>query len=161
MGQTPWREGLEPWLGALANDRPTPAGGALAWITLAGAAALAAKLAGLDGRNGAGLVAAARRFAEAARHDAEGFAAARTPEERAAFLERCVKDLEGVVRFVAEVRRGRRACGRPGLRADWDAVERLAEAAWEVLWENARLNEEAWGTGLGGRLRTLRPCRGS
>ncbi len=157
MGQGSWGEGLGEWLGALANDRPTPAGGALAWVTLAGAAALAAKLAELNGRHGTGLLGAVRGFADAARHDAEGFAAARTPAERAAFLERCVEDLEGVDRFLAEVRQARKGCGRPGLRADWEAVERLAEAAWEVLWENARANEEAWDTGLGDRLRTVRP----
>ncbi|GAB6063902.1 hypothetical protein [Deferrisoma palaeochoriense] len=145
----PWERAALAWVESLERGRPTPAGGSLAWVTLAGAAGLAAKLEAIEGRCGEGCRARARAFVRAAADDAEGFRRARTPGERTAFLRRSGILVEEANRFLEELQAAAARCDRAAIRPDWEAALRLAGAALEVLWENQRVNAATWGAGAG------------
>jgi len=146
---------LGDWLHALARQDPTPAGGALALVTLAGTAALAAKAARLAAVPAAGFEAAAHHFLKAAEVDSELFveAARGEPEALRKSLQASLDDLSSATEFLEEL-------GplfpklNPGLEADLSAAERLARAAARTLSVNVAVNLSSW-TGRCGRLDDL------
>ncbi len=153
--------GLSAWFEALASPAPTPAGGALAFVTLAGTAALAAKAARAGGGAPGRFVARVRTFLEGAAEDARGYSetASGPSGARMRFLARGLERLEGAAAFVDELA-DLAARVRGALRPDVTAAERLArEAAW-VLAENLAFNAESWGIAWGeperGRLERAR-----
>lgn len=151
------------WVEGLARRTPTPAGGALALVTLAGAAALAAKMARLRGRAFGHLETAAAGFLGGAGADGPAYQAARRGGEAearaslalglahlgqaAALLEALHPVFDGLP---------------PGLAADVAAAEGLARASARVLLVNLAVNLDRWGErfpGLGdvaGELDALR-----
>ena len=140
--------GLDAWLEALASPAPTPAGGALAFVTLAGAAALAAKAARAGGGAPGRFVAWIRVFLEGAVEDAGGYAEAASgpPEARMRFLAQGLERLEGAAAFVDEL--GELAARvRGALGPDVVAAGRLAREAAGVLAENLAFNLGAWAVG--------------
>ncbi len=154
---------LGPWIEALARRRPTPAGGSLALVTLAGAAALTAKVSAIAGRPPAGFEGLAEGFLEAARLDAALYprsdagpdAVRATLDAEAAHLERGVEFL----RALGEV-----FPGLPeALAADVAAGERLSRAACRTLLANLAVNVGRWSEtvdGLDGVVERLRRLRG-
>ena len=154
---------LGHWLEALARERPTPAGGSLALVTLAGAAALVAKVSAIAGRPAAGFEALAADFLEGARRDAVLYPRADAgPDEVRAALEGEAVQLERGVEFLE-------ALGQvfPGLSealvADVVAGERLSRAACRTLLANLAVNLGRWSgqvDGLEGVARSLRRLRG-
>ncbi len=140
--------GLGEWLEALASPAPTPAGGALAFVTLAGAAALAAKAARAGGGAPGRFVTWMRTFLAGAAEDARGYpeAAAGPPEARVRFLVQGLERLEGAVDFAEELAE-LAARVRGGLGPDVAAAARLAREAVGVLAQNLAYNLEAWAVG--------------
>jgi formiminotetrahydrofolate cyclodeaminase len=142
---------LAEWLQGLARRDPTPAGGALALTTLAGAAALAAKVARLGGVTVPGFEAGARYFLRAAERDAELYAGAAggEPEALRASLQASLDDLGSAAEFLEELSPLFPRL-KPGLEADLAAAERLARAAARTLSVNLAVNLSAWSERCGG-----------
>ena len=154
---------LDEWIERLGGEAPTPAGGALALVTLAGAAALVGKVARLAGVGPERLVGLARGLLAAAEEDARGYPRARSGggAPARAFLARGADRVEQaleIVRAAGELR-GRVA---PDVAADLGAAEGLARQAAEVLLANLEVNLAAWAgripdpEPLGARLDRLR-----
>jgi len=153
---------LGHWIEALARGRPTPAGGSLALVTLAGAAALAAKVSAIAGLPAAGFEALAADFLGAARRDAALYPRADAgPDEVRAALEREAVHLERGVEFLGVL--GDVFPGLPEvLAADVAAGERLSRAACRTLLANLAVNLGRWSgevDGLEGLARSLRRLR--
>ncbi len=140
--------GLDAWFEALASPAPTPAGGALAFVTLAGAAALAAKAARAGGGAPGRFVAWIRVFLEGAVEDAGGYveAASGSPEARVRFLAQGLERLEDAAVLVDELDK-LAARVRGSLAPDVAAARRLAREAARVLAENLAFNLGAWAVG--------------
>lgn len=136
---------VEEWLHALGHRKPTPAGGALALMTLAGAAALAAKIARLAGRDPAAFDAWTGTFFAGAEGDGEAYRAA--VREGAEGVGRClglgVDQATEAVGFLEALGPLFPALS-PGLRADVAAAERLGRAAAQTLLVNLAVNLQAW-----------------
>ncbi|GAB4261500.1 MAG: hypothetical protein Kow0092_11080 [Deferrisomatales bacterium] len=157
-----WNDALDPWIQALAAREPTPAGGALALVTLAGSAALAAKvirIAGGDWPRGDVL---AREFLEGADRDARAYrAAAAASESRRACLDLGLEQVGEGIRFLEGLAPWFDRLPEP-LRADLAAAERLARAACRTLLVNLAVNLDAWaddealGARVAGELAALR-----
>ncbi len=157
----PWD--LGPWIEALARRRPTPAGGALALVTLSGAAALVAKVSAIGGRPSGGFERLAADFLEAARLDAALYPRADAgPDEVRAALEAEAAHLERGVEFLGAL--GEVFAGLPeALAADVAAGERLSRAACRTLLANLAVNLGRWCgrvDGLDGVAESVRRLRG-
>jgi len=142
---------LAEWVYALARRDPTPAGGALALATLAGAAALAAKAARLAGLSAEGFEAGAHHFLAAAERDGELYrlAARGGADAVRASLQASLDDLGSAAEFLEELGPLFEELG-PGLGADLSAAERLARAAARTLSVNLAVNLSAWSERWGG-----------
>ena len=155
---------LEGWIRALARETPTPAGGALALATLAGAAALCAKVAGLAGRPPGRLEGLAIAFLEGAERDGALYLAAVRGgnAEEAACLRAGGEDLERALDLLDEIG-GLFAGLATSLAADVAAAERMSRAAARTLLVNLAVNLSEWSGSLPGSGRfaaTLETLRG-
>lgn len=139
---------LTQWVEALAGRRPTPAGGALAFVTLAGAAALAGKLARLTRADPCPWETRAARLLSLAEEDGEGYLRGEPPEAEIRRLEEALDLLAGLA-SLAE------AGLSPALAADLAASRRLAHAAVGALCANLRHNLKARSTDSGEALSRL------
>jgi hypothetical protein len=154
---------LGNWIEALARRRPTPAGGSLALVTLAGAAALTAKVSAIAGGPPGGFERLAADFLEAARLDAALYPRADArPEAVRAALEGEVAHLERGVEFLGAL--GEVFAGLPeALVPDVAAGERLSRAACRTLLANLAVNLGRWSgrvDGLDGVAESVRRLRG-
>lgn len=141
---------LGPWIEALSLRRPTPAGGALALATLAGSAALAAKIAAIAGLPPGGFERRAAAFLEAAARDAALYPRADAgPEAVRDSLASEIDHLEQGVAFL-EALSGLFSGLPEDLRADAAAGERLARAACRTLLANLAVNLDRWSGRVGG-----------
>ncbi len=154
---------LGEWVEALSRRDPTPAGGALALATLAGAAALAAKVARLSGLPAERFEQGAHRFLAAAERDGDLYvrAARRVPEAAGQSLRASLDDLEAAAAFLDRLGPLFPRLGQ-NVAADLSTAERLARAAAQTLSINLAVNLSAWGErcegseGLADRWRELR-----
>ncbi len=136
---------LGKWIEELGGEAPTPAGGALALVTLAGAAALVGKVARLAGRGPDPFPGLARGLLAAADEDARGYPRARSGggDPARAFLARGADRVEEALVIVRAARELRGRVG-PEVAADLEAAEGLARRAAEVLLSNLEVNLSAW-----------------
>ena len=140
---------FEEWIEALARRSPTPAGGALALVSLAGAAALAAKVARLTGMGAEPFDTMARAFLEGATRDGESYAAAVRGglAEVRACLSLGLEHLRSAVAFLESL--GPLFSGlEPGLAADVAAAERIGRAAAQTCLVNLAVNLSAWSAAV-------------
>ncbi len=136
---------LDEWIESLGGEAPTPAGGALALVTLAGAAALTGKVARLAGRAPDRLLGLARGLLAAADEDTRGYPRARCGggAPARAFLSRGADRVEEALEIVRAAGELRPRVG-PDVAADLEAAEGLARQAAEVLLTNLEVNLSAW-----------------
>ncbi len=141
----PIRRDLAAWISALGGATATPAGGALSLATLAGVAALAAKVARLSDVPAESFDRDAEVFLQAADHDAElyGPAARAGGRKTLGFLR------EGVAvagRAVALIEDLDELQGRaiPAAKADVTGARHLTWAAALMLLENLQTNAALW-----------------
>lgn len=135
---------LADWISALAGPHPTPAGGALSLVSVAGASALGAKIARALHKPGedleelaAGLLAAALEDAEAYRKASRNVGARRRCLEiQVRHLERSIAVLDRLGALFPDA--------PPELAADVTAGERIARAAARGLLLNLAVNLSAW-----------------
>jgi hypothetical protein len=141
---------LAAWVETLAGRAPVPAGGALALATLAGAAALASKMARLAQADGRPFRESAHFFLRAAEEDGESYAEALARRKDAAdrCLDRGMEHLERAVSFVEEVGTtfGEMAAH---LKADVAAAAGLGRASARVLLVNLAVNVSQWSREAG------------
>lgn len=140
---------LLAWVSALGGRGATPAGGALALVTLAGAAALAGKIVSIAGNDVGPLGALACSFVRAADEDGAAYERARKGgvTEACACLETELARLEQAVELLATI--GTHFDGlRPELAADLAAAGRLARAAAQTLVTNWAVNLAQWAERL-------------
>ncbi len=150
MPQTDTDRPLGDWIAALAGSSPTPAGGALALVTLAGAAALAAKLARLAGDHDPDRHRErADRFLRAAGDDARGYgpAARRGGAAARAFLGQGLAQAEAAVALLDDLAGLGPRVPAPA-RPDVTAAAGLAREGARVLVANLRANLDAWAPRL-------------
>lgn len=141
---------LEAWARALAGPDPVPAGGALALVTLAGAAALGAKLAAIGGRDPAALSEVAGFFLEAAEEDAATYAATLAGgEAKLSCVDAGLHHLEAALEALERLQ-GLFDGLPPHLSADVAAAARLARASAQTLLVNLAVNASQWGDCLAG-----------
>jgi formiminotetrahydrofolate cyclodeaminase len=136
---------LKSWIEALSHSVPVPAGGALALVTLAGSAALAAKVARIAG-NGPGLYDRwAWGFLEAAQQDGEAYLAARhgTVADVRGCLALTTEHLEQAVELLESLAPLFEGLS-PALKADAAAAERAARASACTLLVNLAVNLSQW-----------------
>ncbi len=135
---------LAEWTRDLAGPRPTPAGGALALVSLAGAAALATKLARLLNEETRDLEEHAPWFLAAAEEDTTAYRrASRGGEGRRRCLEAQRDHLERALGLLDRVD-GLFEKAPPALAADVTAAERIARAAARGLLLNLAVNLALW-----------------
>jgi formiminotetrahydrofolate cyclodeaminase len=142
---------LEEWIQVLARRSPTPAGGALALVSLAGAAALSAKMARLGGQRTESFESLARAFLEGAARDGESYSAAARggAAEKRACLSLTLEHLRSAVAFLESL--GPLFSGaEPDLAADVAAAERIGRAAAETCLVNLAVNLSVWSEAAGG-----------
>jgi formiminotetrahydrofolate cyclodeaminase len=136
---------LRNWIDALARETPVPAGGALALVTLAGSAALAAKVARLTGRDPDLYDHWAEGFLKGAERDGEAYLAARNGS--AADIRAClglsVEQLESAVSFLESLEALFEGLS-PALKADAAAAERGGRASARTLLVNLAVNLAEW-----------------
>jgi formiminotetrahydrofolate cyclodeaminase len=136
---------LAQWTAALSERAPVPAGGALACVTAAGAAALASKVARLRGFSSLQLSELARSFLRAAEEDGENYAKAVTlgGEAKDACLDADREHLERAVEFLENLAELFPDLPSP-LAADVAAAGRLGRAAARTLLVNLAVNASQW-----------------
>ncbi len=136
---------LEEWIRALAVGTPTPAGGALALVSLAGAAALAAKVARLSGRDPTELEGLAGAFLKGAERDGAAYSAAVRggADEVRACLSLTAGHVESALRLLELL--APLFDGLPAsLAADVAAAERVSRAAARTCLMNLAVNLSEW-----------------
>jgi hypothetical protein len=142
---------LRTWIDALSRETPVPAGGALALVTLAGSAALAAKVARLTGRDPDPYDHWAEGFLAGAERDGEAYLAARngSAADVRACLALSVGHLESAVSFLESIE-ALFAGLSPALKADAAATERGGRASARTLLVNLAVNLSEWSERLPG-----------
>ncbi len=140
---------LGAWIAALAGPAPTPAGGALALVSLAGAAALGAKLARLAGDDPGPYRERADGFLAAAGDDARGYgpAARRRGAVARAFLGTGIAQAKTAVALIEDLA-GLATRVPAAVRPDVGAAAGIARESARVLVANLRANLDAWGPDL-------------
>jgi hypothetical protein len=126
-----------------------PAGGSLALVTLAGAAALAAKVERLGGGYPTELADLSAFFLDAAEEDAAAYAASSGgADARLRCLDAGLVHLEAALELLDRV--GALFEGLPPhLSADVAAAGRLARASAQTLLVNVAVNSSQWSEGVG------------
>jgi formiminotetrahydrofolate cyclodeaminase len=136
---------LLDWVAALESRAPVPAGGALALVTLAGAAALAGKVLRIRQREASAYEGLSRLFLFAAGEDGDSYGAAK--REGPAGMFRCLQaglhHLETAVNLLEALGESFEDLP-PGLAADMAASGRLAHAAAQTLLVNLAVNLAEW-----------------
>lgn len=138
---------LRTWIDALSRKEPTPAGGALALITLAGSAALVAKVARLSGREPVRFERMADGFLEAAESDSRTYREACRAGDAAMrdCLELGLRHLSEAVEFLESVATVFEGLS-PALSADVAAAERAGRASARTLFVNLAVNVSEWSS---------------
>lgn len=138
----------EDWFSRFLGPSPTPAGGSLALLTLAEAAALSVKLFRLAGRPQGEMENFAVDFVVFAEEDASFYLQALkgTGADREDLLKAGERHMSKAAKFLEKIRTARKTA-TPLSAPDYDAVITLGEAALKVLEVNLKANEHLWGKG--------------
>lgn len=136
---------LKSWIETLSRAAPVPAGGALALVTLAGSAALAAKVARIAGSSAGAYGRWSWGFLEAAHKDGEAYLAAYhgTVEDVRGCLALTTEHLAQAVEFLESLAALFESLS-PELKADAAAAERAARASARTLLVNLAVNLSQW-----------------
>lgn len=139
---------LAQWASSLAGPDPLPAGGALALVTLSGAAALGGKMAGIGGSDPQPLGDLAGFFLCAAEEDVARYAAARGGgEAELSCLQAGLGHLRAALEALGLL--SDLFDGLPAhLSADVAAAARLTRASAQTLVVNLAVNASQWSDSL-------------
>jgi len=133
---------LNTWLDLLATSDPTPAGGSLAMVTLAGAASLASKCARLSGVDNTNFKSFSNDFNQFALDDVAVYEDIKNSGSRgtAEALAESAKHIRKAIELLEAIVRLRSSCNKL-VKPDCEASLRLAHSAIGVLLVNMEANQ--------------------
>lgn len=141
-----WRKPAGDWISALGSNKPLPAGGALALVTLAGAAALTAKVARTAGLPASEFIEFSGAFQRFADEDCRLYVDASTadPSKLRTAAETSLHHLETAHSFPEAAGQLTNKVGQ-ALQGDLEAAIWLSMTASIVLANNLKENLALWG----------------